>query len=258
MNKKTVNTKTNFESFNNFFLFNTLKTSALYKGVTSPLVGSMAINALLFGVENNIRKRLGIDESSSGGSEQTNGSRPYHLYALSGAIAGLTQSFLLSPVELVKIKMQIPDSKYTSTWHCARDLMHSYHHNNHHHQHKHLHEHHHNHRHHQGHLVRLAERNRRFLVLTRGTWLTVLRDVPGVGSYFFGFEYACDWIKSMKRNQNQYTRTANDSLDSNEHLSVTSLLVAGGLAGCFSWIVTYPIDVVSQDINYILELILCM
>lgn len=205
----------------------------------------MAINALLFGVENNIRKRLGIDNTD----EQH--PRPYHLYALSGAIAGLTQSFLLSPVELVKIKMQIPNSKYTSTWQCARDLMHhssSHHHHHHHHaQHlqQHLSQHHTRHgayHHHRHNLMRIAEQKRHVLVLTRGTWLTVLRDVPGVGSYFFGFEYACDWIKSMKRDGHHQQTAA-----SSENLSVTSLLVAGGLAGCFSWIVTYPIDVVYLD-----------
>ena len=78
-------------------------------------MGSMFINALLFGVENNIRKRLNIDT-------YVEGNRPYHLYAVSGAIAGLAQSFLLSPVELIKIKMQIPQSNYTSTWQCTRDL----------------------------------------------------------------------------------------------------------------------------------------
>lgn len=182
------------------------QTTALYKGVSSPLVGSMFINALLFGVETNVRRRLGIPDNNNNNSSGSNKGqrssqqRPYHLYALSGSIAGLAQSFMLAPVELVKIKMQIPESKYTSTWQCMRDLVNR----------------------HCG----------KSTILLRGTWLTVLRDVPGVGAYFVSFEYICDVIKERR---NPSTR---------ESLSVPSLLLAGGFSGCFSWIVTYPIDVV--------------
>lgn len=180
-------------------------------------MGSMFINALLFGVENNTRKRLNIDGNVAEGQQ-----RPYHLYAVSGAVAGLAQSFLLSPVELVKIKMQIPDSGYTSTWQCTRDLI------NH-------------HREFESHERRMADtalrkHRRAFAVLTRGTWLTVLRDVPGVAAYFVGFEYICDCIRARS---NQPVSSSGDNL------SVTSLLAAGGLAGCLSWVVTYPVDVVS-------------
>jgi hypothetical protein len=113
---------------------------ALYKGVNSPLVGSMFINALLFGVEQNVRQNLRIDDSSMKNSF----SPQYHLYAISGSIAGFTQAFLLSPVELVKIKMQITQSPHVSTWQCARDIV---------------------------------ANKRGFRLLARGTWLTVLRGI---------------------------------------------------------------------------------
>lgn len=51
--------------------------------------------------------------------------------------------------------------------------------------------------------------------------------MPGVGSYFVGFEYICNSLNKSR-----------------DKLSVVNLLTAGGLAGCFSWVVTYPIDVV--------------
>ncbi|RNA37522.1 mitochondrial basic amino acids transporter-like [Brachionus plicatilis] len=165
--------------------------SALYKGMSSPLVGSMFINAVLFGVEENVRKMLHLNDPKYRTSDKTR--EFYELYAVSGAIAGLTQSFLLSPVELVKIRMQIPGCHYQSTWCCVKDIL----------------------------------KNHNLRHLFRGTWLTVLRDVPAVSSYFVSFEYICNSYRISRDN-----------------LPVLHLLMAGGIAGCFSWLITYPIDVI--------------
>ncbi|CAF0707697.1 unnamed protein product [Brachionus calyciflorus] len=165
--------------------------SALYKGMSSPLVGSMFINAVLFGVEENVRKMLHLNDAKYQTGQKTK--EFYELYAISGAIAGLTQSFLLSPVELVKIKMQIPNCQYKSTWCCTKEII----------------------------------QNQGYRHLLRGTWLTVLRDVPGVSSYFVSFEYICNSFKTSRDN-----------------LPVLHLLMAGGIAGCFSWLITYPFDVI--------------
>lgn len=150
----------------------------------------MFINAVLFGVEENVRKYLHLNDAA----KQLKPREHYELYAISGAIAGLTQAFLLSPVELIKIKMQIPDCRYLNTWHCTKDI--------------------------------IAQKNG-LRNLTRGTWLTIARDVPAVSSYFICFEYICNSFKISRDN-----------------LPVFHLLMAGGLAGCFSWLVTYPIDVI--------------
>lgn len=171
----------------------------MYKGLSSPLVGSMFINAVLFGVEENVRRRL-FDGASMSTSESSGN---YKLYAVSGAIAGLTQAFMLSPVELIKIKMQTHSTAYVNSWTCARDV-----------------------------LKRDGART-----LMRGTLLTILRDVPGVSSYFISFEYLCNSYRKPR-----------------DQLSVSNLLMAGGLAGCFSWVITYPIDVIKTryqiDLTY--------
>jgi solute carrier family 25 carnitine/acylcarnitine transporter 20/29 len=152
----------------------------------------MFINAVLFGVEENVRKKL--NNKTSTANEKYN---QYKIYAISGAIAGLTQSFLLSPVELIKIKMQLPNSNYRSTWQCTRDL-----------------------------IANKKNGGLKYL-LTRGTLLTCMRDVPAVSSYFTGFEYMCNSLTTSKDN-----------------LTVFDLLMAGGVAGCASWLITYPIDVI--------------
>jgi solute carrier family 25 carnitine/acylcarnitine transporter 20/29 len=156
----------------------------------------MAINAILFGVEEKVRHTLSPPPLSSTTSSKTK-KQPcieyYKLYAMSGAVAGFTQAFLLSPLELIKIKMQLPNSGYLNTWHCAHDLF----------------------------------TRRGYKFLTRGTMLTILRDVPAVSAYFVSFELACNSFSACRDN-----------------LAIFNLLVAGGVAGCVSWIVTYPIDVI--------------
>ena len=96
------------------FIFNK-KVTALYRGVNSPLIGSMFINAILFGVEENVRKTLKNNASSEHTNNNKNSLEHYKFYATSGAIAGFAQSILLSPIELVKNKMQVTNTKYSNT-----------------------------------------------------------------------------------------------------------------------------------------------
>ena len=150
----------------------------------------MFINAILFGVEENTRKFL-----HSNDADKKHAPLPcnYMLFGISGAIAGFTQSILLSPIELVKIKMQLPSSPYVSTRACALELL----------------------------------KDRRIM---RGTGLTIARDVPAITIYFLSFEYLC----------NRFSQGAG----SRDSLGVLDLMMAGGTAGCLSWLFTYPIDVV--------------
>ena len=161
----------------------------MYRGASSPLVGSMFINAILFGVEENARKILNFKQTNKSSQQLDH----YKFYAMSGAIAGLAQSVFLSPIELIKIKMQISNTKYVTTYECARDLI----------------------------------ANQGVRATMRGFYLTVIREVPAVMTYFVSFELLCN---SMKKSRDQCT--------------VFHLLTAGGAAGCLSWLVTYPIDFV--------------
>jgi len=70
-----------------------------------------------------------------------------------------------------------------------------------------------------------------FTGLTRGLWLTWLRDCPSVGVYFLAYEY----LKVL--------------FATNNKLSVTAQLCAGGFAGCLSWASTYPFDVLKTHVQ---------
>ena len=140
---------------------------------------------------------------------------------LSGAIAGLAQSIVVSPMELVKTQMQLqgqgikykhvirhtPDEmlRFNGPWDCVKKIYKS------------------------GGLKGVY----------RGFIPTALREAPGVGIYFAVYHEICS---HMAR-----------SHESVHHLGVFYLLIAGGVTGSISWLLTYPTDVIKSryqaDIN---------
>ena len=74
--------------------------------------------------------------------------------------------------------------------------------------------------------------------LYRGFWATCMRDIPGWGVYFYSYEvfkklfYRID--KGVKPGQSRQL-----VLD----------LIAGGVAGSFSWLVGYPLDIIKTIIQ---------
>lgn len=68
--------------------------------------------------------------------------------------------------------------------------------------------------------------------LYRGFWATVIREVPSIGVYFSVYRIA-----------------KNEMTPSGEQTSTTATLIAGGLAGCASWMTIYPFDVIKSNIQ---------
>jgi len=66
----------------------------LYRGMTSPLLGVAGINAVTFGVNAQVLKQLPQPDSISS-------------ITIAGASAGLIQTSIVSPMELVKTQMQV-------------------------------------------------------------------------------------------------------------------------------------------------------
>ncbi|KAJ8918543.1 hypothetical protein NQ315_013048 [Exocentrus adspersus] len=81
----------------------------IYRGVTSPLFGVAGINAIVFGVHGNVQRRASNPESLA-------------THAFAGAAAGLAQSFICSPVELAKSRLQISDSSGKGPVDCLRKI----------------------------------------------------------------------------------------------------------------------------------------
>lgn len=82
---------------------------APHQGVSMPIVGSMAENATLFLVCNQMQSLLRQLDPPKAATQVSTGRPPIALghLTLSAAIAGACASFVLTPVELVKCKMQV-------------------------------------------------------------------------------------------------------------------------------------------------------
>jgi solute carrier family 25 (mitochondrial carnitine/acylcarnitine transporter), member 20/29 len=76
----------------------------LYRGISSPLASISVLNAIVFGVYGNVQRKT---------------SDPDSLFAhfCAGSAAGLSQTFICSPMELVKTRLQIQNNHKTSIKH---------------------------------------------------------------------------------------------------------------------------------------------
>ncbi|KAG5867056.1 hypothetical protein JTB14_019122 [Gonioctena quinquepunctata] len=113
----------------------------IYRGVTSPLLGVAGISAVVFGVYGNTQRRLKDPDSLMS-------------HALAGAAAGLFQSFICSPMELAKSRMQISNTVGKGPLDC---------------------------------LMRIYTKDGVRGVF-KGLGLTIGREVPGYAAYFYTYE----------------------------------------------------------------------
>ncbi|KAI8369006.1 kinase-like domain-containing protein [Blakeslea trispora] len=162
--------------------------------------GIGAVNALLFAANSSIKSRLQ--------------KRPDELLSLdkiatAGAGAGLINSILASPVELLKIKMQAQFGSraahegqrfFSGPFDCARYLI---------------------------------QRDGVAHGLFRGLWATVVREIPAYAGFYSGFEIT----KRYLTNNNQY------------EASVMQLMTSGAAGGVSYWICCYPLDVVKSMVQ---------
>ncbi|RQM29049.1 hypothetical protein B5M09_007057, partial [Aphanomyces astaci] len=186
-----------------------------YKGMLSPILSNAPINAVVFAVYGQT-SRLWQDGNSD--AKLTPGQQ-----FLAGAAAGLCQVTFAAPAELIKITMQVHNypSNYSSLT-CLRDVF-------------------------------KAEGLRG---IYRGTGLQIMRDVPAFGSYFYSYEVLKDALTGgQPDNVRVYLFTVVETLSIllrilicsySFHFNETTmnLLLAGGLAGSISWMLTHPIDMV--------------
>lgn len=166
--------------------------------MSSPMAGLAAVNAIVFGVYGNI-----VRSTSSTNSLQAQ--------FLAGSAAGLVQSFVTSPMELAKTRMQLQgqDNVHKAFWQRNKVIY-------------------------KNPLDCLIKAFKIEGVrgLYRGLGCTILRDAPGFGVYFSGYEYLTGKVTDSKGNVN-----------------TLSLLAVGGLAGVMSWVVIYPVDVVKSRLQ---------
>lgn len=176
---------------------------ALYRGMGAPLASVTFQNAMVFQIYAILSRAL--DPSISAKEPPS-----YKVVALAGVGTGAIQSLILSPVELVKIRLQLQGSNYTRSQHAD---------------------------HHKGptDVARSILRREGLRGIYRGLNVTILRDAPSHGFYFWTYEYMREQLHPGCRKNGQE--------------SLQTMLVAGGLAGVASWVCCYPLDVVKTRLQ---------
>ncbi|XP_050384521.1 mitochondrial arginine transporter BAC2-like [Argentina anserina] len=168
--------------------------TALYKGMAAPLASITFQNAMVF-QSYAILSRV-LDTSLS-----TKDPPSYKGVALGGFGAGALQSLILSPVELIKIRLQLQTRIQKGPREVAKSIM----------------------------------KAEGFRGLFRGLGITILRDAPAHGLYFWTYEYTREQLHPGCRKSGEE--------------SLHTMLIAGGLAGVASWISCYPLDVVKTRLQ---------
>ncbi|KAH7565209.1 hypothetical protein JRO89_XS09G0164100 [Xanthoceras sorbifolium] len=134
----------------------------------------------------------------------------YKGVALGGFGTGAIQSLILTPVELIKIRLQLLSSDNARSHQADR---------------------------HKGpvDVARSILRREGLRGLYRGFAITVLRDAPSHGFYFWTYEYMREQLHPGCRKNCQE--------------SLRTMLMAGGLAGVASWVCCYPLDVMKTRLQ---------
>ncbi|XWS16354.1 hypothetical protein CRYUN_Cryun34aG0078600 [Craigia yunnanensis] len=134
----------------------------------------------------------------------------YKGVALAGVGTGALQSMMLSPVELVKIRLQLHNTSYSTSQSASS---------------------------HTGPIsvAKSILKTEGIRGIYRGFTITVLRDAPSHGFYFWTYEYVREQLHPGCRKSGQE--------------SLRTMLIAGGLAGVASWVCCYPLDVVKTRLQ---------
>ncbi|CAF2209402.1 hypothetical protein IGI04_029203 [Brassica rapa subsp. trilocularis] len=167
--------------------------SSLYRGMSAPLASVTFQNAMVFQI-------YAILSRSFDSSVPMEEPPSYRGVALGGVGTGAVQSLLLSPVELIKIRLQLQQSN-SGPISLAKTIL----------------------------------RREGLKGIYKGLTVTVLRDAPAHGFYFWTYEYVREMLHPGCRKSGEET--------------LRTMLVAGGLAGVSSWVICYPLDVVKTRLQ---------
>ncbi len=191
-------------------LRHTLRTEgvqALFRGTVYPLSTAALQNAVCFHSYGLACRQL--QQLSSAHSIPD--SQPLSLENIfwAGCFAGAVQTVIVTPIDLLKIRLQLQTATPGSASYIGPWSM----------------------------LQKVISREGGARSLYRGTTITAIRDIPSHGVYFAAFEWARELLEPGCRNPGKKSKNA------------SSVWAAGGFAGAISWLSVYPFDVIKSRIQ---------
>ncbi|CAG8801311.1 534_t:CDS:2, partial [Gigaspora margarita] len=172
---------------------------SFFKGVSSPIIGLSFLNSILFTSYGSILRFFEkIDNSSQRIPSLT------QVY-IAGFGSGIACFLVSTPTELVKCRAQAAKQKglmiSSTTWNVFKDVI----------------------------------LTRGIKGLYQGGLITIIRDAPGYGVYFWAYE--------------AFKRSLNVTSNNFDHNNSPKLLFSGGMAGVLSWASIYPLAYYSDVIK---------
>ena len=178
----------------------------LYRGLTAPMLAYGAINAVAFATNASVKDAIEDRFGKEVASGTTAG-------AFSGALAGLTSSFVRGPAERLKTVQQVVDcesGRYRSALSTA---------------------------------LTLTREHGVFKGIFTGTGATIAREIPQCAVYFLTYDTMKTACVHAFCGENVDVRDAAPSA------RAAAIVLAGGSAGAFQWLLTYPLDVTKSRIQ---------
>lgn len=179
---------------------------AFFRGMAFPILTTGGVNCLLFGVYGN---KLRDFQRNIRDRDERKAALTRHVF-LAGTYAGFLQSFVASPVELIKIRMQC-GMGYRNSWHCLQTIY-------------------------------QAEGLRGYF---RGLFATILRDVFPYGIYMLSYVLLLGFAGNLEYvRKERWNNRANKVSMTNNRLELLITTISGCVAGLMSWGFVIPIDVI--------------
>ena len=226
---------------------------SLYRGLAAPMFGQFLQGALIFAGESVALRYLEPDMKFQ--SEMS--TETVMNVFLAGSFGGLLQCLVLVPADLIKCKLQVDMANGKRAYGGNMDC------------------------------INQVYRSEGIAGLYKGFGVTALREVPAFGVYFFVYRYTLALMSSTKSRSTVATIPAVKDSAALQPLSLSSsvlydtsavvddmfvssasnarttppadtvdnegpglsTLVAGGLAGCASWLLIYPVDVIKSHVQ---------
>lgn len=148
---------------------------ALFKGMSTPLIGNAPLNAIVFAGYGNAMRVM----QAAKPVEQDAGN-PYGRHFLAGVWTGFLSCVIMVPADLIKSQLQVQTGvggalRYSGPLDCARQLVRA---------------------------------NGLRVGLYRGWWPTVWRDAPSYGIYFSVYELLKDQLRPLQRDGGRDGKTS--------------------------------------------------
>ncbi|NXF93737.1 S2548 protein, partial [Eubucco bourcierii] len=185
--------------------------SGFFKGMSFPLASVAVYSSVVFGVFSNTQRLLG----------QLRHGDPAHPPALAdmllaSTLAGLVSVGIGTPVDLVKIRLQMQTQPYAAAGTRVKPMVPGF-------------------PVYRGpvHCFRTVLQKEGLTGIYRGAGAMLLRDVPGYCLYFIPYTLLCDWSAPQ----------------GGMSPAPSAVWLAGGAAGAISWAVATPMDVVKSRIQ---------